>query len=554
MSASDKKKLRKEQNAAAITEKQQTEKKQQKKLKAYTLTFIIAMVLIVAIVLVATLQTPVKNLMMNNTTAVTVGEHKINAGEFNYYYVDSITNFYSQFSSYGDYQALYAQIMTGLNPAASVGSQVYNSETGETWADYFIDSAVESAKWTYTMYDKAMAEGFELSESDKTSLTSVESYMSLYATLNGYTSTDSYLKALYGSTANMETYMEYCEISTIANAYVNDYVGSLEYTDQDYRDHEADKYNEYSSFSYATFNILVNDYLTGGTSSTNDKGQTTLTYSDEEKEAARAAAEAVAKSLAEGEFTDIVGMNLSISKLEKYDKDDEATEATAVLYASVAQSNEDMKEWITSDERTAGEKSYFANTTTSNDKETVSSYTVVLYLDRIDNTMNVGTVRHLLVKFEGGTTDKTTNTTTYSDEEKAKAKAEAEKLLAQYKEGEMTEEAFIELVKKNSDDSSASSGGLFSDVTPDSGYVKPFSDWATAEHKPGDVDIIETEFGYHIMYYVEANELNYRDLLIKNDLMQADYEAWEEEVMKGVTATEGNMKYVNRDYTLTASN
>ena len=50
MSASAKKKLRKEENAAQLTEKQLKEQKEAKKLKAYTLTFAIIMVLVVAIV------------------------------------------------------------------------------------------------------------------------------------------------------------------------------------------------------------------------------------------------------------------------------------------------------------------------------------------------------------------------------------------------------------------------------------------------------------------------------------------------------------------------
>ena len=49
MSASSKKKLRKEQNMAALTEKQQKQRKEDKKLKAYTVSFIIVMVLILVL-------------------------------------------------------------------------------------------------------------------------------------------------------------------------------------------------------------------------------------------------------------------------------------------------------------------------------------------------------------------------------------------------------------------------------------------------------------------------------------------------------------------------
>ena len=36
--------------------------------------------------------------------------------------------------------------------------------------------------------------------------------------------------------------------------------------------------------------------------------------------------------------------------------------------------------------------------------------------------------------------------------------------------------------------------------------VKPFEDWCFAYHNVGDMDVIETEFGYHVMYFVGMKE------------------------------------------------
>jgi hypothetical protein len=557
MSASDKKKLRKEQNVAAMTEKQQTANKEQKKLKAYTFTFVIAMILVVAIFLVAVLKAPVTNLLMNATNAVTIGEHKIDAAEFNYFYIDAIGKFYGNFSDYGEYKDMYVQMFTGLNPSAELGSQVYDEKTGETWADYFAKAAVENAKWTYAMYDKAMAAGHQLSAEEKSTLANVEAYMDLYAAMSQMSSADSYIKSMYGSSANMDSYLAYYERNLIAQSFAGNYINGLEYKDEDYRNHEKDKFHEYCSYSYATIVLNVNDYLTGGTKVTGEDGKTTITYSDEEKKAAQEAALADAKKLLASNANNVENLNLAIAALKKDDKNKEATEITGRLHSALSINNEDMKKWVVSDERKAGDLNYFENTT-SDDKKTVTGYTVVLYLERIDNTMNVGTVRHLLVKFEGGTTDKTTNKTTYSDAEKKKAKEEAEKLLAEFNKGDKTEKAFIELLKKHSDDKDSSgkvnNEGLYENVTPDSGYVKSFTEWATAEHKAGDVGIIETEYGYHIMYYVEANELNYRDMLIRNDLVEKDFTAWEKSVIDSVTATMDNMIFLNKDYILSAGN
>lgn len=547
MSASDKKKLRKEQAAAAMTEKQKTEKKEQKKLKAYTVTFIIAMVLVVAIVLCAALKTPVSNALNKNTIAATVDEHKLSTVELSYYYIDAVSNFYSQFSSAGDYQDLYVQMYTGLIPSTALGDQVYDSTTGETWADYFIESAISSAKWTYAMYDKAMADGHTLTETEQSNIDAVESYMNLYATYYGYSNTDSYLRAMYGNGATLESYMEYYEISAIASSYASAYYDSLEFTDTDYREYEADKMNEFNSYSYVSCYVRTSNYYSGGTTTTNEDGTTSITYSDEEKKAAAEAALAEAEGIVASGAASAEDLELYIAKLEN--KNITVSENTAVLYSNLSTSNEDIKNWITSDERNAGDLTSIASTTEDSEGNvTTNGYYVLLFLECKDNTaVNVGNVRHLLVAFEGGTKDSSGNVT-YSDEEKATAKKEAEELLAKYEAGEKTEEAFTALIKEHSDDTK---DGLYENITPDSGYVTAFAQWATADHEVGDVDIIETEYGYHIMYYVGANELNYRDTLIDTALCEQDYTAWENDViLADVTAVEADLSRMNYDFTI----
>ena len=114
-------------------------------------------------------------------------------------------------------------------------------------------------------------------------------------------------------------------------------------------------------------------------------------------------------------------------------------------------------------------------------------------------------VRHILIAPEGGTTDESGNTT-YSEEEWAAAKAEAQRILDEWKNGDATEESFAALVPTYTDDGgSAATGGLYEDVNIDAGYVENFKVWASdASRKIGDTGIVETEFGYHIMYFVSG--------------------------------------------------
>lgn len=118
----------------------------------------------------------------------------------------------------------------------------------------------------------------------------------------------------------------------------------------------------------------------------------------------------------------------------------------------------------------------------------------------------VSSVRHILIAPEGGTENDETGETTYSEEELAAAKEKAEKILNEWKAGEATEESFAKLVADNTDDGgSASTGGLYEDIAPGSNYVEEFLAWAIdMNRKTGDTDIIKTQFGYHIMYFVSG--------------------------------------------------
>ena len=569
MSASDKKKLRKEQQSAALTEKQRAEQKQQKKNKITTATFITVMVLVVVTVIVAVLQTPVTNVLMRSTDAMSVNDHTITAVEFNYFYKDYISNFYNQFSDYGTtYQDIYVQLYTGLNPTASLGSQVFDKETGETWADYFMDMGMQSAEWTYAMYDAAVKADHKLTESEQSSLDSTETYLEYYAAYYGYSNAKTYLKALYGGSATVETYIEYLSTCTMANSYASAYLNGLEFTEEQYREYEAGKENEYNSYSYAYYYINANNYLQGGTTTKDEDGKETTTYSDEEKQAARDAALVDAKLLAESGFKTVEELNEAIKNLSvnaEKETPPTATQSNAVLYSSLP-TVEGMADFISDPENADGTITYLVYKThthadgsehkedeeNSEQHDVINGYYVVLKLETIENTMSIGSVRHLLVMF------KNADGKTYSDgikeftdEQKATAYNTASDILKEYKSGEMTETKFSDLVKKHSEDTgSKSTGGLISDITPDSGYVKNFAAWATAEHEVGDVEIIETEYGYHIMYYVEKADLNYRDTLIDTAMREEEYNGWQEDLLEETNTVKLDMKYLDDNYVI----
>ena len=74
-------------------------------------------------------------------------------------------------------------------------------------------------------------------------------------------------------------------------------------------------------------------------------------------------------------------------------------------------------------------------------------------------------------------------------------------------------------------------GGIYEDVTE--GYmVAEFENWALAEgRKAGDVGIVETQFGYHIMYFIESEKTTWADV-IRNDLAAEEYNKLAEDLEK----------------------
>ena len=113
-------------------------------------------------------------------------------------------------------------------------------------------------------------------------------------------------------------------------------------------------------------------------------------------------------------------------------------------------------------------------------------------------------VRHILVQITGGTTDEEGNTT-YTDEEWAACEEKAQAILDEWLAGDKTEDSFAALATEKSEDpGSQANGGLYERVT-EGQMVAPFNDWCfDTSRKTGDYGLVETDYGYHVMYFVDT--------------------------------------------------
>lgn len=552
MSASDKKRIRKEQTAAVLSDKQRQQQAEAKKLKIYTISFVSVMIAIVVIALAVLGARAINNsgVIQKNTIAVAIGDRELNSVELSYYYHDAINDFYNQwYEQYNTYADSYLQAM-GLDTKAPLNEQVYDQESGQTWDQYFIEQAVENAKSDFALFDLANKEEFSMPEEEQTTLDNMFNNLETYATIYGFKNANQYLRAMYGFGADVESFKQYSQRNTLAAAYKQAHEDSLTYEDADILAYATEKPNDFNSYDYASAYLSYTDFRQGGTE--DEDGH--VTYTEEQNQAAREAMKVAAEQLAGLATLDEI--KSQIGSVEVNDSSELAVnDYQRVLHTTL---NTALADWLAEEGRQSGDIAAIANTSTTTDENgnettVVNGYYVTCFLKKYDNSELMSNVRHLLVKFEGGSEDEQTGDIVYSDEEMGKAKSEAEGYLKTWLEGDADEDSFIELVKEHSGDSSAEEGGLFEDIHPDSQYAPNFLNWAIdPERKAGDAEVIDTEFGYHVMYYVGDDEMSYRDYMITNEMRANDQQEWYEGVLKTVTAVVKDTSKMDLDLVLAA--
>lgn len=359
---------------------------------------------------------------------------------------------------------------------------------GGTWYDYFRDQALESLKSYALLAQKAEAEGFDASEEVEQSVQETLSDLDASAASAGYTRAQ-YIKAVCGPLVNEKVFERNIRMMALAQAYSNSYSDSLSYTsDEVQAAYDADP----KSFQSADIEYILFSSGVGSDATDEEKAQ----LLDEAKQKA----ETALSRYAQGEAFDAIGEDM---------------EGSYAHIGYAANGASDMLTWAFDDARQEGD------TTVAAYGE--KGYYAVLFHSRSRNDYHTVSVRHILVDSE----DK------------------ANELLQQYTDGEKTEDAFAALAVANSTDSNASSGGLYTDIYRGQ-MVSEFEDWCfDPSRQAGDTGIVQTSYGYHVMYFVSTNENPYWYVQAETSLKSSAYNEWYAAITDGVEAEQlSGMKYV----------
>lgn len=432
-------------------------------------------------------------------TYVTVGDHDVQRSEYEYYYYSGINNLYAYYGNYLSYM--------GLDLSKPLDEQAYMENM--TWKDYFDQQAVSQLKQVYALTDAAEAAGFEYDAS-----ADVDDFTESIETgaANANMSAADYLKSSYGTLATMDKVKAYVEKSSVATAYYNSIEDATEITDEEVSDYYDENKDNYDSVDYLACKIAADmpeteTVAAEETTAPETETGETETLSEEEKaaqEAEKKAAEEAAMTAAKEKADEMLEQISDESSFENLYADyatDTAVELRKTNAKKSSISPTGVGQWLFDSARQAGDTTVIEDTTGN-------AYYVVYFIDRYLDHAKTVDVRHILIRSSAETTDEMTDEEKATAEENAKAEAKqkAEDIYAEWKNGDATEDSFAALAEANSEDTgSNTNGGLYEAVTKGQ-MAASFNDWIFDDaRKPGDTEIVETEYGYHVMYFVGDN-------------------------------------------------
>lgn len=470
-------------------------------------------------------------------TALTVGDTKVSVAQYEYYYSMSYQYFQQMEMSYQQ------QNMSMGFPLDKAPDEVKTGQKDANGNEMYYDQAIADyasnlAFQQFSLYAEAKAANYSLTKDEQKQIDDAIASIKEQADANGY-SLNAFIREYYSRGLNAKALEELLEIEILAGRYNTDLEAksgdnvTAAQLDAEYKAN-PNTYN-YAHIRYYSVTLPT---VTKAASETDDEF---AKRKDEVQKTAIADAQGIHDKVTDSESLKVAALeyaNKDLKENEKPAEGDVTVENKGITFEAIKTSlSEDAAKWIFDANRKAGDKNIF--------KTDKAAYIVI-----IESPVFAGNsvdIRHCLIKFDVKDNAKPT------DEQKKAAYEEAEKLRAEWaKKG--TEEAFIEMVKANNDDTaSTANGGLYEDVRHSSNYVASFKNWALdSSRKTGDCEIVETEYGYHIMYFVKDNGPDWK-LTAKEKLTQDAYtEAFEAILGKdgkySMVKNEKNIDSVKKDF------
>ena len=466
-----------------------------------------------------------------------VGNEKISYAEYLYYY----SRAYNQLSYNAQYYKYYGYDYgydTSLAPQDQTKTTKDEDGNEITWVEYLHDQAVKTAQMYLAFYQEAKEAGTELTEADLAEVDKqIEDLREEASTANqssnssssddenqraGY-SLNAYLRKAYGNGVTERFLKKQLKMESLVKKFYNDKSAEFE---KGYTEDEVKKVFDESPDSYQFVTLRL--YQFKNESLKQNDGE-----SDDDLKKRQSESDAKTKANANEMFDGVTDEKSFVTLATKYNTTEgyDADSSTLIKAALKSQSqfnssatylesmNSDLATWAFEGSTKAGDKKLIE------DSDNGAYYVALMVNPKHD--VNTVTVRHILFLTQDSKTGKA-----LSDDEIQKAKDKASETLAKWKAGEATEDSFATFATDLTEDTgSSSNGGLYENVVPGQ-MTGAFDKWIFDDsRKAGDTDIVESEYGYHIIYFVSKNG-TYADSAIRSSLASEDLEKFSDEILE----------------------
>lgn len=470
-------------------------------------------------------------IFQRNLKAVKVDDYKISGAEYKVYYSDSRTAFLSQ------NQDNLGSI--GINANYDIDSQIYPYDTTMTWGDYFHESAISYLTEVYTLYGMAEEAGYKMSNTAISEMNTYLMNLTYSAMYSGY-NTEGYIKSVYGSYMNYDLLYDILFRRYTATGYYKDCIvptfGITMETIDAYYDENKDNYDVYDYLGY-TFEYDLVTYNADDPDCPASSAEEARKMTEANRSEAMAKAEAMvagidsresflplAKAAAEAEAAEKAAEGTEEEEDKKaptYETEADVLRSTAYI-SKIGSALDSADSWCKEEGRKEGDIEILAN----GDDQTI---TVVYFIGRRCVENDTVSMRHILLNTETVPTDATEEEKAEIEKANAEVLTKLEDLKAQWEADGKTVERFAELADQYSEDTGSIGGlgGLYEEFTRGT-MVDAIDDWCFDEsRKEGDYEIIETSYGYHLVYFVGQGRYEYQvaiEELLTNEKYQEYYE------------------------------
>ncbi len=465
------------------------------------LSSLIAVVIIAILVVLGVryYTVPNSNEKMNpGNVVMTVGNTDVSVGMYNFYY-QNIVKQYVQYASNGYYDIDLSKDFSTQYTTDDDGNEI-------SWQDRFKENTTELIKKNTIYYQKGIESGITLTDAQKEMIeTQLDNIKNAASSAN--LGVNEYIAQTYGDNCGLETLRKYLEQNYISSVYYYQQQIKLRPSEDELNAYFKENENDYKSCSYA---ILEAEYDTSSDATKKaavDNAKAAIAkITDEDSMKAlipEFCSDLISKYISAGYFTD---------ESDAVDAFAGAMDSTSVKSDVESNFGEDIADWMFNTDTAVGSLNYYAD-------ENAGVIYIIMKTSQpaldSDSASKVYSVRHILVIPESGDDDSSssssssTATKKYTEEEWAAALEKANSILDEYNKGDKTELSFAELAEKYTDDTSSTSvnmnnmyGGGIMD-TQLGQMVSDFENWAIdSSRKYGDVEIVKSSYGYHIMFFI----------------------------------------------------